>query len=59
MVDEALAHKLYPLGNLFSDIMLEMGYLHLQPTKPNTVGKLNIYIFYFLKKTIFKIIVNI
>ena len=31
-------HKLYPLGSLFSKLMLETGYLHIQATKPDTIG---------------------
>ncbi len=28
-----------PFGNIFSHMMLETGYLHIQATKPDTVGK--------------------
>jgi len=38
IVDEAHVDKLYPLGKHFADIMEEMGYMHLQATKPDTVG---------------------
>ena len=30
--------KLYPLSTMFSNLVLEMGYMHLQATKPDTVG---------------------
>ena len=39
IVDEAHVDKLYPLGKHFVDIMEEMGYMYLQATKPDTVGK--------------------
>ena len=39
IVDEAHVDKMYPLGKIFSEIMLEMGYMHLQATKPDTIGK--------------------
>ena len=41
VVDEAHADKIYPLSNVFSEFILEMGYMHLQATKPDTIGKLN------------------
>lgn len=31
---------LYPMAEKFSYVVLETGYLHLQATKPDTVGKL-------------------
>ncbi|KAF4516751.1 hypothetical protein B566_EDAN004590 [Ephemera danica] len=37
-VDDELASKMYPLSKLFSDLMLESGYFHIQATKPDTVG---------------------
>lgn len=33
---------LYPMSEKYSFLILEMGYMHLQATKPDTVGKLNI-----------------
>ena len=30
--------KIYPLSTFFSKMMLEMGYMHIQATKPDTVG---------------------
>ncbi|RZC42038.1 juvenile hormone epoxide hydrolase-like protein, partial [Asbolus verrucosus] len=38
IVPKEFEHKLYPLSNFFSTILLEMGYMHLQATKPDTVG---------------------
>uniref|UniRef100_A0A6M2DF03 Epoxide hydrolase n=1 Tax=Xenopsylla cheopis TaxID=163159 RepID=A0A6M2DF03_XENCH len=32
------AHQMYPLGDHFLTLLEEMGYLHLQATKPDTVG---------------------
>jgi hypothetical protein len=29
----------YPLGQHFADILEESGYMHLQATKPDTLGK--------------------
>lgn len=31
--------KLYPIGHHFSRMMEESGYLHLQASKPDTVGE--------------------
>ncbi|XP_069937348.1 juvenile hormone epoxide hydrolase 1 isoform X1 [Cherax quadricarinatus] len=31
-------NKLYPLSNLFSMVLMETGYMHLQATKPDTIG---------------------
>lgn len=39
IVDEAHVDKMYPLGKHFAHILEEMGYFHLQATKPDTVGK--------------------
>lgn len=30
---------LYPMSEKFMNLILEMGYMHLQATKPDTVGK--------------------
>lgn len=38
IVDKKHESKMYPLMSAFEFIMLEMGYLHLQATKPDTVG---------------------
>lgn len=38
IVDEAHVDKVYPLGKHFADILEEMGYMHLQATKPDTLG---------------------
>ena len=31
--------KMFPLKNLFAELIEETGYFHLQCTKPDTVGK--------------------
>jgi histone acetyltransferase (RNA polymerase elongator complex component) len=39
VVDEAHVDKMYPLGKHIAYTLEEMGYMHLQATKPDTVGK--------------------
>jgi juvenile hormone epoxide hydrolase len=39
IVDEAHVDKVYPLGKYYAFIFEEIGYFHLQATKPDTVGK--------------------
>jgi juvenile hormone epoxide hydrolase len=39
LVKKEHVHKIYPLSSKFAFILLESGYLHLQATKPDTVGK--------------------
>jgi hypothetical protein len=34
--------KFLPLSENFAEMMLEFGYLHLQATKPDTIGKLSL-----------------
>ncbi|KAF5292135.1 hypothetical protein FQA39_LY14090 [Lamprigera yunnana] len=38
VVDEKHQDKMYPLGKIFSKLLLESGYMHLQATKPDTIG---------------------
>ncbi|KAL0860661.1 hypothetical protein ABMA27_010006 [Loxostege sticticalis] len=38
VVEEKYADRLYPLSKYYSDFVEEMGYLHIQATKPDTVG---------------------
>lgn len=38
LVDAEHEHKMYPLGKVFSFLLEESGYMHLQATKPDTVG---------------------
>ena len=38
VVDKEHEHKLYPLSSFLNYLMLESGYMHLQATKPDTVG---------------------
>ncbi|RZC42244.1 EHN and/or Abhydrolase 1 domain containing protein, partial [Asbolus verrucosus] len=38
IVNKKNKHKLYPLSDFFSNVLLEFGYMHLQATKPDTVG---------------------
>jgi juvenile hormone epoxide hydrolase len=37
-MDQEIADGLFPLSDFFSNLMLEMGYFHIQATKPDTVG---------------------
>jgi hypothetical protein len=39
IVDEAHVHKVYPLGQHYAYVLEESGYMHLQATKPDTLGK--------------------
>jgi len=38
IVDKKFESRMYPLSKQFSMLILEMGYMHLQATKPDTVG---------------------
>ncbi|GBP32297.1 Juvenile hormone epoxide hydrolase [Eumeta japonica] len=38
VVEEKYAERMYPLSKFFSFLLEESGYLHLQATKPDTVG---------------------
>ncbi|KAF5295494.1 hypothetical protein FQR65_LT10482 [Abscondita terminalis] len=38
VVEEQYESRMYPLSNLFSNMLLEFGYFHLQTTKPDTIG---------------------
>ncbi|KAJ8721330.1 hypothetical protein PYW07_002105 [Mythimna separata] len=38
VVDPALADKMYPLSKIFLGIMEDLGYMHIQATKPDTLG---------------------
>ncbi|KAJ4438982.1 hypothetical protein ANN_14936, partial [Periplaneta americana] len=38
IVDEAYVDKMYPLGKHFAGLLEESGYMHLQASKPDTVG---------------------
>ncbi|XP_068210084.1 epoxide hydrolase 1-like [Palaemon carinicauda] len=38
VMDEKDGNRLYPLSKLFSRLLRESGYLHIQSTKPDTVG---------------------
>lgn len=39
VVDRDLADRMYPLSSFFAYMMEESGYMHIQSTKPDTVGK--------------------
>lgn len=39
IVDKKHESKMYPLSKFFSTLMLEFGYMHIQATKPDTLGK--------------------
>ncbi|KAK4877710.1 hypothetical protein RN001_010216 [Aquatica leii] len=38
VVDEKFQHRMYPLGSIFANTLLETGYMHIQSTKPDTIG---------------------
>lgn len=38
IVNSEQSHKMYPVGKIFSHLLEETGYLHIQATKPDTVG---------------------
>lgn len=38
--EEGIAKKLYPLKGMVNNQLLETGYMHLQATKPDTIGRL-------------------
>ncbi|XP_074031164.1 juvenile hormone epoxide hydrolase 1 [Leptinotarsa decemlineata] len=38
IIDEKLQHLVYPMTDKWTYIILETGYLHLQATKPDTIG---------------------
>lgn len=39
IIDNEHYSKMYPLTDKFTYIMTESGYMHLQATKPDTIGK--------------------
>lgn len=39
VVEPELQDRMYPLGKVFSFLVEESGYMHIQATKPDTVGK--------------------
>ncbi|XP_038217949.1 juvenile hormone epoxide hydrolase-like [Zerene cesonia] len=43
VVDSDIADRMYPLGTHFSNVLQEMGYSHLQATKPDTIGTVLAY----------------
>lgn len=36
------AHRMYPLSQYLQNMTLETGYFHIQATKPDTLGKLQL-----------------
>lgn len=40
VVEDKHRHRMYPLKDLFSYLLRESGYFHLQATKPDTIGNL-------------------
>jgi juvenile hormone epoxide hydrolase len=38
IIEEKSKHKVYPLSDYVSNMLLEFGYMHIQATKPDTVG---------------------
>jgi hypothetical protein len=53
IVDEAHVDKVYPLLKHYAFILEEMGYMHLQSTKPDTVGKFGLCKIIVFKHLIF------
>jgi juvenile hormone epoxide hydrolase len=37
-MDKQIEDTLFPLSDFFSNMVLESGYMHLQATKPDTIG---------------------
>lgn len=35
--------QLYPMAEKFTDVILESGYMHIQTTKPDTVGMMSLF----------------
>lgn len=40
IISEEQEHKLYPITKTYSNLILESGYMHIQSTKPDTIGKI-------------------
>jgi len=38
-IDEKYVNWIHPLSNKLKTVMEEMGYMHIQATKPDTIGK--------------------
>ncbi|KAK5642946.1 hypothetical protein RI129_009113 [Pyrocoelia pectoralis] len=38
VVEDKFKDKMYPLSKIFSNLLIETGYMHLQSTKPDTIG---------------------
>lgn len=49
VVDKEHEHLMYPLSKIYSNLLLESGYMHIQSTKPDTIGKFVIFIHCFLR----------
>ena len=39
VVDTKVQDRMFPLSEVYSNLMEETGYMHLQSTKPDTIGK--------------------
>lgn len=37
-MDQEISDAMFPLSDLYSNLMLEGGYMHIQATKPDTIG---------------------
>lgn len=53
VVEEKYVDKVYPYGEKFAHILEETGYMHIQSTKPDTVGA-----YYFYGSHIFALALN-
>lgn len=44
IIEKEFEDRLYPVSNVYLGLMLEMGYFHLQATKPDTLGEFPFFI---------------
>lgn len=45
VVSKESEHKMYPLSEKYGNTLLETGYLHIQSTKPDTIGEFQLFQF--------------
>lgn len=55
VVDADLADRMYPLGKKYSWLLEESGYMHLQASKPDTVGKFITELSSYYRSSVFKL----
>ncbi|VVC95789.1 unnamed protein product [Leptidea sinapis] len=54
VIDSDVAHRIYPLTSYFAHLVLELGYMHLQATKPDTIGELIFSFLYSLVRAYYR-----